>query len=484
MKNLSLLSVAIAFFLTIGTANAQNIAISDVSHTADASAVLDVYSTSLGALLPRLTTAQRTGIGSPATGLTVFDTTTKSYWFYDGSGWVELSYGSLWKRDALNSLTYLSNTGDEVVIGSNSNPNNFKFYVYGASPIISRFDGKVEFFNLAGGVMLAEIDKLGAANNGIMNIYDGAGAQQISLYSAGKSFFNGGFLGIGTNNPQSLLHMCDNAGTAAAQVQIQNSAAGGAGNTSINYKTSALNRNYSEGIDNTENSFKLCKTSTLVSPSAQSDVNTLYRVFNSGIIDFNNQSRARAFQKQNPQVQLPGAGQVIPMAVWTPVDFDVISYDEQNEFTLAVTPPYSGGGGPAAAFFTATEDGYYQVNARTDFWLRDPQTGEYVVNPNFPGFVSIAIAVTNQLGMTTMYAQGNKLQGADNAPMGNWNSLENNLAPNVSDVVYLHKGEKVSIWVWQDLYFNGLPLRVGPFNYPGLTAPMPSQTYVSVHKSS
>jgi|GEM_PF-2183496 len=484
MRNLKLFSAAIAILLVTGTMQSQNIAISDVSHSADASAVLDVYSTSLGVLLPRLTTSARTGIASPATGLTVYDTDTDSYWFYDGSAWTEISYGNLWKRDAVNTLTYLSNTGDEVVIGSTSNPSNFKFYVYGASPQISRFDGKVEFFNVAGGNMLAEIDKLGAANNGIMNLYDGAGLQQISLYSAGKSFFNGGYFGIGTGNPLSLLHVRDNAGTVAAQVQIHNNSAVAAGNTSLNYKTSGLGLDYSEGIDNVESSFKLCNTASLVSPSSQGDASTMYRAFNNGIIDFNNQSRARAFQKQNPQVQWPGAGQVIPLAIWTPVDFDLISYDEQNEFTLAITPPYSGGGGPAAAFFTATEDGYYQVNARTDFWLKDPQTGEYVTNPNFPGFVSIAIAVTNLQGATSMYAQGNKLQGADNAPMGNWNSLENNLAPNVSDVIFLHKGEKVSIWVWQDLWWNGLPLRVGPFNCNGLFAPMPSQTYVSVHKSS
>jgi hypothetical protein len=246
----------------------QNIAISDVSYSADASAVLDVYSTSLGVLLPRLTTSARTGIASPATGLTVYDTDTDSYWFYDGSAWTEISYGNLWKRDAANTLTYLSNTGDEVVIGSTSNPNNFKFYVYGASPIISRFDGKVEFFNVAGGNMLAEIDKLGAANNGIMNLYDGAGLQQISLYSAGKSFFNGGYFGIGTGNPLSLLHVRDNAGTFAAQVQIHNSSAVAAGNTSLNYKTSGLGLDYSEGIDNVESSFKLCNTASLVSPSS------------------------------------------------------------------------------------------------------------------------------------------------------------------------------------------------------------------------
>ncbi|MBM3436402.1 MAG: hypothetical protein FJY07_09340 [Bacteroidetes bacterium] len=482
MKNIKRFSALIATLLMTGTMQSQNISISDVSHSADASAVLDVYSTSLGALLPRLTTSARTGISSPATGLTVYDTDTDSYWFYDGSNWTELSYGNLWKRDGANTLTYLSNTGDDVVIGSTSNPSNFRFYVYGASPQISRFDGKVEYFNVAGGSMLAEIDKLGAANDGIINIYDGAGLQRISLYSGGKSFFNGGFFGIGTGNPFSLLHVRDNTGTVAAQVQIQNNSAAGAGNTSVNYKTSSLALDYSEGIDNTESSFKLCNTAALVSPSAQSDASTMYRAFNSGIIDFNNQSRSRAYQKQNMAL-FPGAGQVIPFAIWTPIDFDVISYDEQMEFTLAVTPPYSPGGGPAAAFFTATEDGYYQVNSRTDFWMRDPETGEYIFTATYPGHVSIAIAVTNLMGMTNMYAQGNKLQGAT-VPLTQQNTLENNLAPNVSDVVYLHKGESISIWAWQDLYGGGLPLRVGPFPYPGLFAPVPSQTYVSIHKSS
>ena len=60
MKNLNLISVVVAFFLFIGMTNAQNIAISDVSHTADASAVLDVYSTSLGMLVPRLSSSPST----------------------------------------------------------------------------------------------------------------------------------------------------------------------------------------------------------------------------------------------------------------------------------------------------------------------------------------------------------------------------------------------------------------------------------------
>ena len=80
-----------------------------------------------------------------------------------------------------------------------------------------------------------------------------------------------------------------------------------------------------------------------------------------------------------------------------------------------------------------------------------------------------------------MYAQGNKLQGADNAPIGSWNDLRNNLAPNVSDVVQLQAGDWVAIFAWQDLWNMGLPLRVIEQNNAG--GP-PTQVYCSIHKSS
>ena len=49
----------------------------------DASSLLDMTSTSKGLLTPRMTTAQRTAITSPANGLLVYDTDIKSYYFYD-----------------------------------------------------------------------------------------------------------------------------------------------------------------------------------------------------------------------------------------------------------------------------------------------------------------------------------------------------------------------------------------------------------------
>ena len=55
----------------------------------DASSALDITATNKGFLMPRLTTAQRTAITSPATGLQVFDTDTNSFWYYNGATWTE-----------------------------------------------------------------------------------------------------------------------------------------------------------------------------------------------------------------------------------------------------------------------------------------------------------------------------------------------------------------------------------------------------------
>ncbi|MCF8463666.1 MAG: collagen-like protein [Flavobacteriales bacterium] len=55
----------------------------------DPSAILEVSSTNKGVLLPRLTSAQKNGIVNPAQGLFIFDITTESFWYFDGTQWVE-----------------------------------------------------------------------------------------------------------------------------------------------------------------------------------------------------------------------------------------------------------------------------------------------------------------------------------------------------------------------------------------------------------
>lgn len=62
--------------------------------TPDASAVLDITSTTQGMLTPRMTTAQRLAIATPATGLLVFDTLENAFYFYNGTSWVALISGN------------------------------------------------------------------------------------------------------------------------------------------------------------------------------------------------------------------------------------------------------------------------------------------------------------------------------------------------------------------------------------------------------
>jgi len=65
--------------------------INDSGADPDASAILDVQSTTKGMLVPRMTTSQRTMINAPANGLLVFDLDTGSFWFFADGNWQDLS---------------------------------------------------------------------------------------------------------------------------------------------------------------------------------------------------------------------------------------------------------------------------------------------------------------------------------------------------------------------------------------------------------
>jgi len=80
-----------ALVLLAFPAVSQEVAITDdASYTASPSAMLDVKSLTKGLLMPRLTTTQMNAISNPAKGLMVFVTTDSSFYFYDGTAWVDL----------------------------------------------------------------------------------------------------------------------------------------------------------------------------------------------------------------------------------------------------------------------------------------------------------------------------------------------------------------------------------------------------------
>jgi len=84
-------ALTILFFLAFTiTSMAQNVGIGTT--TPAASAQLDVSSTSKGFLPPRMTTAQRKAIASPAGGLLVYQTDYPSgFYYFKGDVWTLLS---------------------------------------------------------------------------------------------------------------------------------------------------------------------------------------------------------------------------------------------------------------------------------------------------------------------------------------------------------------------------------------------------------
>jgi hypothetical protein len=65
------------------------------TNTPSPSAQFEVYSTERGFLPPRMTSAQRDSIATPASGLLIFQTdNTAGYYYYNGTAWVVLGVAS------------------------------------------------------------------------------------------------------------------------------------------------------------------------------------------------------------------------------------------------------------------------------------------------------------------------------------------------------------------------------------------------------
>jgi len=82
------------FVYYASSAIAQGVAINTDGSDADASAMLDVSSTSKGLLLPRMTNDQRNSISNPAAGLMIFNTDVNILQFYNGSSWLNINLNS------------------------------------------------------------------------------------------------------------------------------------------------------------------------------------------------------------------------------------------------------------------------------------------------------------------------------------------------------------------------------------------------------
>ncbi len=133
--------MAIAIITSTRPLYAQNVAINDDGTAPHASAMLDIKvnaAAKKGLLIPRMTSAQRSAIASPAAGLMVYDTDTQSFWYWNASAWTNLAAGGgsgPWAQ--VGSRIYNTNTGN-VGIGT-TNP-RAKLNVAAGRPVLFGLD--------------------------------------------------------------------------------------------------------------------------------------------------------------------------------------------------------------------------------------------------------------------------------------------------------------------------------------------------------
>jgi hypothetical protein len=121
LKNKYLMKIKTVFFLLVfisiaAKISAQTVVVTDDNTyvTGQASSVLDVKSTSKGFLAPRMTTAQRIAVTSPAEGLLVYQTDgIRGFYFYTNSAWTMLATGtgSQWTGTGNNIYYSTGNVG-------------------------------------------------------------------------------------------------------------------------------------------------------------------------------------------------------------------------------------------------------------------------------------------------------------------------------------------------------------------------------------
>jgi trimeric autotransporter adhesin len=160
--NIKMMNIVFKFFIVflcvfmIENALGQNIAITDEDgHTPHSSAMLDVYSTSKGLLVPRLNSSQQDAlIGGAATGLLIFNTDEGKYSFYNGSGWeivgsnntysngLTLSSNNVKLGGSLSESTEITQGTNNMIFNLNSS-GDFNIQDNGTSAFYVKDDGKI-----------------------------------------------------------------------------------------------------------------------------------------------------------------------------------------------------------------------------------------------------------------------------------------------------------------------------------------------------
>jgi len=219
-------------FISAQFLHAQSVGIG--TNTPDASALLDLSSTTKGLLIPRMTAVQRRAIPTPIPGLLVYQTnadlsspfSVPGYYIHSGGTWKTLldQDDKHWTKSSSRDWVY--NSGDSIGLGTSSPDEklhifNGKMYLQdnrsGQNPHVI-FDVPSVDFNEGG----LQFKRLGDTLAAINYVEDPTVANYIkfSVGSPGKgnelTINTNGEVGIGTKNPTGQLSMANYTGDNVA----------------------------------------------------------------------------------------------------------------------------------------------------------------------------------------------------------------------------------------------------------------------------
>lgn len=168
-----------------------------------------------GSVLPKMTTAQRTGMASPISGMLVFDINTQSYWYRTSSAWVQLGTstisGTTNRIPKYSSGTSLGNSllfdnGTNVGLNTTS-PNNGLLHI---NEVAGTYGG-IHMTNPATGTGLVDGFLIGGrfSNTSDLIFWNFENAKiSLGTNSTERLTITGnGRTGIGVTSPQSKLHV-------------------------------------------------------------------------------------------------------------------------------------------------------------------------------------------------------------------------------------------------------------------------------------
>ena len=141
--------------------------------TPDPSAILDISSTTQGVLVPRMNSTERDGISSPATGLLIYNSTTNTFWFYDGTSWIEIS-------SSVSTAEIIDADGDTKVEVEKTTDDDLIRFTMANTEYFQMTEGRLNVMNTGNSVFLGNlagrVDDLTDNNN----VFVGASSGQFN----------------------------------------------------------------------------------------------------------------------------------------------------------------------------------------------------------------------------------------------------------------------------------------------------------------